>query len=180
MLLSRGGQGGVTAAKIIANAALFEGKESQAIPKYGAERRGAPVTVAIRISDEPIRMHSLVREADHVIAFEPGLLQTVAPEQIKDLKTISLNAPAPVDLPFKYEGPVGYADAIEVGNEFGLRRAGIVITSTIMAAVFAKTTGLVSLDSILRATGKMIKDKSVLQANQDAVKAAFERTQIST
>ena len=40
---SRGGQGAVTAAKILINAAIIEGKFGQAIPSYGQERKGAPV-----------------------------------------------------------------------------------------------------------------------------------------
>lgn len=35
---SRGGQGAVTAAKILTNAAIIEGKFAQAIPSYGQER----------------------------------------------------------------------------------------------------------------------------------------------
>ena len=37
---SRGGQGAVTAAKILTNAAITEGKFAQAIPSYGQERKG--------------------------------------------------------------------------------------------------------------------------------------------
>jgi 2-oxoacid:acceptor oxidoreductase gamma subunit (pyruvate/2-ketoisovalerate family) len=46
---SRGGQGAVTAAKILVNAAILEGKFAQAIPSYGQERKGAPVFTYARI-----------------------------------------------------------------------------------------------------------------------------------
>ena len=39
----RGGQGAVTAAEILAHAAINEGKYAQAFPSFGPERRGAPV-----------------------------------------------------------------------------------------------------------------------------------------
>ena len=39
----RGGQGAVIASKIIAVAMFEEGKYVQAFPKFGVERRGAPV-----------------------------------------------------------------------------------------------------------------------------------------
>ena len=42
---SRGGQGAVTAAKILVNAAILEGKFAQAIPSYGQERKGAPCSL---------------------------------------------------------------------------------------------------------------------------------------
>jgi len=54
----RGGQGGVTAAELIARAAYKEGKWVQAFPYFGAERRGAPVKAFARISDGPILIRS--------------------------------------------------------------------------------------------------------------------------
>ena len=54
----RGGQGAVTAANILASAAVLEGLYAQAFPYFGAERRGAPVEAYARISDRPIERHS--------------------------------------------------------------------------------------------------------------------------
>lgn len=54
-IYSIGGQGGVTAAKLLALSALYDGKYSQAIPQFGPERRGALVTSYVRISDKVIR-----------------------------------------------------------------------------------------------------------------------------
>jgi pyruvate ferredoxin oxidoreductase gamma subunit len=48
----RGGQGAVTSAKILADAAFrsgFAGVTSQ--PSFGAERRGAPITASTRLAD---------------------------------------------------------------------------------------------------------------------------------
>ena len=51
----RGGQGAVTAAKIVAQAAYLEGYQGvTAAPSFGAERRGTPVSASTRISLEPI------------------------------------------------------------------------------------------------------------------------------
>ena len=46
----RGGQGAVTSAEILAQAAISEGKFAQAFPSFGPERRGAPVQAFDRIS----------------------------------------------------------------------------------------------------------------------------------
>ncbi|MEW6406835.1 MAG: 2-oxoacid:acceptor oxidoreductase family protein, partial [Chloroflexota bacterium] len=52
----RGGQGAVTAAKILTEAAYYQGfKGVSAKPTYFSERRGAPVSVHTRISREPVR-----------------------------------------------------------------------------------------------------------------------------
>lgn len=61
---SRGGQGGVTAARLLATAALHDGKYATACPFYGAERRGAPVVSFVRIDDHPIKVYSQIRDPD--------------------------------------------------------------------------------------------------------------------
>ena len=70
---SRGGQGAVTAAKILTNAAIIEGKFAQAIPSYGQERKGAPIHTYGRISDEPIEVKSYVYRPNCVICFDTSL-----------------------------------------------------------------------------------------------------------
>ena len=56
IILGRGGQGGVTAARILVSAALKDGKWGQAIPEFGAERRGAVVKSYARIANKPINL----------------------------------------------------------------------------------------------------------------------------
>ncbi len=51
----RGGQGGVTAARILAATAMFQGYYSQSMPQFGPERRGAEVKAFLRISDREVR-----------------------------------------------------------------------------------------------------------------------------
>ncbi|MEW6601899.1 MAG: 2-oxoacid:acceptor oxidoreductase family protein, partial [Nitrospirota bacterium] len=45
----RGGQGTVTAAKVLADACLSGGRYVQAFPEYGPERAGAPIRAFNRI-----------------------------------------------------------------------------------------------------------------------------------
>ena len=62
---SRGGQGGVTAARLLAMAAIHDGKYATACPFYGAERRGAPVVSFVRIDDQPIKVYSQITGPGH-------------------------------------------------------------------------------------------------------------------
>ena len=48
----RGGQGTVTAAKVLADACLSSGRHVQAFPEYGPERAGAPLRAYNRISSK--------------------------------------------------------------------------------------------------------------------------------
>ena len=74
---SRGGQGGVTAARLLALAAFRDGKYATACPFYGAERRGAPVVSYVRIDDRPIRVYSQIRNPDLVVVLDPSVMEVV-------------------------------------------------------------------------------------------------------
>lgn len=71
---ARGGQGAVTAAKALAEAALAEGQYIQASPEYGPERSGAPIRAYNRLSDAPIRIYGQVSNPQVVVVLDPTLL----------------------------------------------------------------------------------------------------------
>ena len=75
----RGGQGAVTAADLLASAALKSGNEGvQTFPLFGAERRGAPVKAFARISDQEIYVRSQIYEPDIVVVLDTGIMDTVS------------------------------------------------------------------------------------------------------
>lgn len=73
----RGGQGAVTAAKLVAETALVQDKYFQASPEYGPERMGAPIQAFTRISEKPIKIHSNVTNPDIVVVLDPTLMSVV-------------------------------------------------------------------------------------------------------
>jgi len=73
----RGGQGAVKGSDILAVAAFHEGKEVQAFPFFGVERRGAPVTAFTRISNEEIRIHCYIYDPDVLVILDPTLICAV-------------------------------------------------------------------------------------------------------
>ena len=70
----RGGQGGVTCAKILAAAYARMGKSVQAFGDYAAERSGAPIRAYTRVSDAPITNRNKVYHPDHLLVLDPALL----------------------------------------------------------------------------------------------------------
>ncbi|MCX8136319.1 2-oxoacid:acceptor oxidoreductase family protein, partial [Pyrobaculum aerophilum] len=68
IFLGRGGQGAVTAAQLLAYAAALEGKKAQALPEFGAERRGAIVRAYLRIGEA--LLHSSIKRADYVVVLD--------------------------------------------------------------------------------------------------------------
>lgn len=73
----RGGQGVVTAAELLAQAAFDEHKFAQAFPSFGSERTGAPVTSFCRISNNPIRVREPIIAPDALIIQDATLLHQV-------------------------------------------------------------------------------------------------------
>ena len=71
---ARAGQGAKSAAHFVAEAGFTMNKYVQAFPSYGPERMGAPMNAFVRLSDQPIRIHSDVVAADAVIVIDPTLL----------------------------------------------------------------------------------------------------------
>ncbi len=77
IFFARGGQGAKTAAEILSQAAVREGKYVQAFPDFGPERSGAPMKTYVRISDNPIRIHSPIVDPDIVVVLDDTLLGVI-------------------------------------------------------------------------------------------------------
>ena len=74
----RGGQGMKTASRILGTAFFLEGFEVQDAPRYGAERRGAPIFAYVRASHTPIHERGIIRHPDLVIVADDSLVPVPA------------------------------------------------------------------------------------------------------
>jgi pyruvate ferredoxin oxidoreductase gamma subunit len=74
----RGGQGIKTASRILGSAFFLEGYEVQDAPRYGAERRGAPIFAYVRASRCPINERGNIHTPDLVIVADETLLAITA------------------------------------------------------------------------------------------------------
>lgn len=174
----RGGQGGVTAARLLAEAAYKGGyKGVSAFPHFGAERRGAPVVAFTRIADEKIRIRSQIYEPDIVIVLDSSLLDIIdIAAGIKNDGTIVVNSPKkPVDLGLSGNFKIYTADATGVAVELGLILAGIPIINTPILGAFAKATGIVKLENIISAIKSKWSGKAG-EINAKACELTYERT----
>jgi 2-oxoacid:acceptor oxidoreductase gamma subunit (pyruvate/2-ketoisovalerate family) len=171
----RGGQGGVTAAELLAHAAFVEGKWVQAFPYFGAERRGAPVKAFARISDKPILIHSQVYNPDYVIVLDPVIYKFVdVTEGLKKDGIIIMNTTKkPEELELK-GWRIATVDATGIALELNLLVAGLPVVNTAIVGAFAKATGEVELQSVL----KVVKEAwsgAAGEKNARAAELAYER-----
>ena len=180
MILGRGGQGNVTTAKILAYAVVTEGKNAMVIPKYGAERRGAPVQASVRIAEGDLRMHAQVVTPNHIISMDETLIRKILPPKpIKEHGTITVNTDKLEDTFEEYKpSKIGVINAIQIANEIGLTRSGVSLISIPVLAAFARVTGIVKLESINEAVKHYISSSEWVEKNIQAAKLAYERTVI--
>ncbi|AKX93119.1 pyruvate ferredoxin oxidoreductase subunit gamma [Moorella thermoacetica] len=159
-LYGLGGQGVVTAAKVLASAiAIQEGRYAQAVPAYGHERRGAPVYADLIVDDEPILVKSFVYQPDYVLIFDLAVIEkgvNVTEGAHKNTCFVANSDKAPIEYPFSQGfGPVYYADATKIALEV----LNIEIPNSAMLGAFA-ATGVVKIDSVCAALQEFFQGKA--------------------
>jgi pyruvate ferredoxin oxidoreductase gamma subunit len=74
----RGGQGMKTASRMLGTAFFLAGYQVQDAPRYGAERRGAPIFAYVRAAKEAIHERGIIREPDLVVVADDSLVPVPA------------------------------------------------------------------------------------------------------
>jgi len=146
----RGGQGAVTSAELLAQAAINEGKYAQAFPTFGPERRGAPVVAFVRIdNDKPIRVRAEIEEPDIVVVLAAELLRVVdVASGLKASGILVLNTPKAAEeiiKEFSFKWTLATVDATRIAREM----LGVPIVNTAMVGALLKAAGVTKLESLL-------------------------------
>jgi len=177
----RGGQGAVTAAKMVAEVALGQKKYFQAFPEYGPERSGAPIVAFTRMSDEPIQIYCGIENPQIVVVLDPTLLSIVdvtkgAPEDAIVLVNSDL-PPAKLRAKYHIEGHRLFSIA---ATRIATETIGRPIPNTPMVGALTRIAGLFPLASVvdfLRADfGKKFPPK-VVEGNIEAITRSYEEVQ---
>lgn len=137
-LYGRGGQGGVTLAKLIATTYFLKGKHVQAFGVYAAERSGAPIQAFTRIDDEEIVNHNQIQSPDHVLVIDRTLIAPRVLTGLKDDGWIILNTPEPPSAYGQmFSGrKVATIDATSIAVKNGLGTKTVpIVNTTILGAV---------------------------------------------
>lgn len=176
---ARAGQGAVTAAKALADAALAEGKFIQAFPDYGPERMGAPVKAYNRISETPIRTRGVVERPKVVVIVDPSLVGAEVTEGAPDDAVFLVNtdrSPGEARRLLGANRRVFTVDATRIAQDtIGLRKP-----NTPMLGAVARVTGIVQLETLLAETEKSFGHKyrrPVVEGNLAAIRRAYEEVE---
>lgn len=179
---ARGGQGAVTAAKLLAEAALAQGQYIQAFPEYGPERMGAPIQAFTRLSNNPILIKSGIINPDIVIVLDQTLLNTIdvtvglaanglliinsekTPPEIRENLSISDLKIATVD-----------------ATKIALETIGKPIPNTPMLGALIKATKIMTLEQLISHVQESFSKKftkEIIQGNVRAIKQAYEEVKM--
>ncbi len=174
----RGGQGAKTAAQMLAEAVIAQGKYVQAFPEYGPERSGAPMRSYTRLSDNPITIHSGVYHPDIVAVLDNTLLKSVnVLEGISSGGTILINTPeSPESIASKLKAEGVRVCTIDA-TKIAMETTGKPFPNTPMLGAIAKATGIIGTEGLI----EEIKHKFLVklgekltEANVQALNRAYE------
>ena len=136
----RGGQGGVTLAKLIATSRFLEGQSVQAFGLYAAERSGAPIQAFCRYANDPITNRNLIYEPDHVIVLDPTLVGAPIVAGLRAGGWILINSPEP-PASFVEQFPrnrLATVDATTIARDSALGTRSVPIVNTALAGAVAR------------------------------------------
>ena len=174
----RGGQGVVTAAELLAEAAFREGRHAQAFPSFGSERMGAPVMSFCRIDDKPIRTHEPVTEPDALLIQDPTLLHQadLFAGLGRDGYMLINSAKSFDELGLDEFVKDFRRDRLLVvpASALALTHLGRPLPGAPMLGGFAALTGRVGLDSVLAAINEQVRRRGGRGKRQAAARAAFD------
>jgi len=174
----RGGQGTVTAAKVLADACLSGGRHVQAFPEYGPERAGAPLRAYNRISSKELRMHCPVLNPQIVSVVDATLLDSinVAEGATKDAIFLVNTSKNPEEirakLKAKQEQKIFTVDATKIAIDC----IGRALPNAPMLGAICKATDIVTLDNLLedvrKSFGKKFSQK-IIDGNLEATRRGY-------
>jgi 2-oxoglutarate ferredoxin oxidoreductase subunit gamma len=163
-----GGQGVQIASKVLATAAIAEGRQVMLVPRYGGGMRGGMTNAEVTIGDRALRALPVATSAWSAYVMDPTFYDTIRPN-LADGAAVVVNSSlfkGTVDVPGAKVFEVAASDvAAELENPM---TAGFVLLGA-----FVAVTGLVSLDSAIVAMRELVPAYRTqhLEANERALRA---------
>ena len=175
----RGGQGTVTAAKVLADACLSGGRYVQAFPEYGPERAGAPLRAYNRVSSKELRMHCPVLRPQIVSVVDATLIDSINVTEgaTKNAIFVVNSSKDPKEIRARLnaepEQKVFTIDATKIAMEC----IGRGLPNASMLGAVCKVAGLVSLEHLLEDVSKSFGKKfsqKIIDGNIEATRRGYE------
>ncbi|MCK9379298.1 MAG: 2-oxoacid:acceptor oxidoreductase family protein [Candidatus Moranbacteria bacterium] len=157
---ARAGQGAKSAAEILAQAAMNEGKHIQAFPYFGPERSGAPTKTYVRISSREIRTHEPIVDPDLSVVLDDTLLESAdVAKNITRNENLIINTKKDKEEIVKildgFEGNLKIIDATDIA----MKAVGMPVPNSVILGKIVQVVGIVKLDSLKEEFRKIFEGK---------------------
>lgn len=168
----RGGQGSVTMASMLAEAAHEGGMWAQGFPSFGVERLGAPIQAFTRLDDRKITDRSQVDRPDYVIVQDSTLLKLVdVLSGLREGGMVLVNSSSSPDgLDLETDNEIITVDATSIA----LEHLGRPIMNTALAGAFSGATDLIKKDSLIKVVKREFPGE-LGEKNVAAINEAYEK-----
>lgn len=172
----RGGEGMKTSSRILGTAFFLEGFEVQDAPRYGAERRGAPVFAYVRADRKKINERGAIHKPDLIVIADETLIH-VTPETVfegVDENTVILvisglsHGELTALIPCK-------SRIININPQDKIPDYRYYL-STICASAAARLTGIISLESLITGISEELESVSsgIISDNINIARSIFD------
>ncbi len=162
-----GGQGLMTAGKLLAACAVKEGKYVTYFPSYGSEVRGGTANCQMVLSDKPI-LSPVVEEATVLLVMNQDSLDRfasmLAPGGLAAINTSMVEPP---------KGKVGYEVLGVPATEIATNLGAVQVANVVMLAALNHAKGLVDFKTLHAGITEALKGRraALIPANEQALEA---------
>ena len=165
-----GGQGVLSMGKILAYAAMLDGKEVSWMPSYGPEQRGGTANVTVIISDEKISSPVLSMFDTAVILNQPSLDKFES--KIKPGGTLIYDSYGIITPPTRQDISIYRIDAMDAAAEM---KAGPTFNMIVLGGLL-KIRGLADISHVINALKKTLPERHhhLLPMNENAIRKGME------
>ncbi len=160
-----GGQGVMAMGKILAEAALREGKNVSWLPSYGPEMRGGTANCNVIVSEEPVGA-PIVTEASAALVLNRPSLDKFEKDVIPG-GTLIINSSLIDKKATREDIKVYYVPANEIANEIGTGK----IANMVMLGAYLEASGAAKQDTIMEVVSEIFSGKKaeVIPLNKEAL-----------
>jgi pyruvate ferredoxin oxidoreductase gamma subunit len=172
----RGGHGMKTASRILGSALFAEGFEVQDAPRYGAERRGAPIFAYVRASRKPIHERGVIVRPDLVVVADDTLVRVASAGVLSGVDARTVMLIASVDPAEAWKARLRLAGPVVALPGEATTSGELRFVGAACAAGAARLLGVVSRDALEAAVRDELAGMApdVVAANVERALAVFD------
>ena len=167
-----------TASRLLGSAFFLAGYEVQDAPRYGAERRGAPIFAYVRADKHPINERGIIRNPDLVIVADDSLLPVPAAGILQGLHehtVVLLNSHEDVAT-WQHRLNINNPVIVLNASEETLDRAELKYVGAVCVGAAAALLKVISKSILKQAISEELQDlpQQVIDKNHEKAMAGFD------